>query len=251
MNGPRPLAVLFDLDDTILDDSSSTVSAWHVACAGAAAELPGLTAAALYQAIDRVRTWYWSDPERHRQGRQDLRAATRAIVRQAMAGLGVDAPALADAVADRYRDLREEAQRLFPRAVETLEALRAEGIRLALLTNGAAAAQRTKIERFDLARHFDYICIEGEFGCGKPDLQVYRAALAALGCPAERTWMVGDNLEWDVLAPQRLGVAGIWLDRAGAGLPAGLAVRPSRIIRDLPELLPASFSPHPPPSPGR
>ena len=233
----RPLAVLFDLDDTILDDSSTVHSAWRTACSAAAAEVPGLTAEDLYRAIDRVRTWYWSDPERHRLGRRDLRATTRAIVRQAMAGLGLDAPALADAVADRYRDLREEAQRLFPGAVEMLEALRAEGVRLALLTNGAAAGQRAKIQRFDLARHFDYLCIEGEFGCGKPDPRVYRAALEALDCPAERAWMVGDNLEWDVLAPQRLGVTGIWLDRRGAGLPPGLPERPRRIIRDLPELL--------------
>ena len=50
--------------------------------------------------------------------------------------------------------------------------------------------------------------------------------------------MVGDNLEWDVAAPQRLGIVGIWLDVLGTGLPEASAVTPDRIIRSLSELLP-------------
>jgi putative hydrolase of the HAD superfamily len=49
--------------------------------------------------------------------------------------------------------------------------------------------------------------------------------------------MVGDNLEWEVAAPQRLGIFGVWHDHLGAGLPPGSAVKPDRIIERLPELL--------------
>ena len=49
--------------------------------------------------------------------------------------------------------------------------------------------------------------------------------------------MVGDNLEWEVVAPQRLGIYAIWHDGYGAGLPPGCPIRPDRIIRSLPELL--------------
>ncbi len=49
--------------------------------------------------------------------------------------------------------------------------------------------------------------------------------------------MVGDNLEWEVAAPQRLGITGIWHDWQDRGLPPGTNVRPDRIIRSLPELL--------------
>ncbi len=48
--------------------------------------------------------------------------------------------------------------------------------------------------------------------------------------------MVGDNLEWDVAAPQRLGIFGIWVDYAGTGVPAGREIRPDRIIRSLSEV---------------
>ncbi len=42
--------------------------------------------------------------------------------------------------------------------------------------------------------------------------------------------MVGDNLEWDVAAPQRAGIRAVWVDRRGAGLPAGSTVVLYRII---------------------
>ena len=127
-------------------------------------------------------------------------------------------------------------ERLFPDALDLLQRLRARGVPLALVTNGDAGQQRDKIERYDLARFFDVIVVEGEFGAGKPDEVVYRAALDGLGVPPADAWMVGDHLEFDVAGPQRLGVQGVWLDREGAGVPAGSPVRPARIIRSLQEL---------------
>ena len=94
-----------------------------------------------------------------------------------------------------------------------------------------------KIERFDLARRFDHIQIEGEFGLGKPEPAVYRNALDRLGCTAADAWMVGDNYEWEVVAPQKLGMCGIWYDPFDAGIPAHATARPTRIIRKLSELL--------------
>jgi putative hydrolase of the HAD superfamily len=49
--------------------------------------------------------------------------------------------------------------------------------------------------------------------------------------------MVGDNLEWEIVAPQRLGIYAIWYDGYGAGLPLDCQIRPNRIIRSLPALL--------------
>jgi putative hydrolase of the HAD superfamily len=49
-------------------------------------------------------------------------------------------------------------------------------------------------------------------------------------------WMVGDNLEWDVAAPQKLGMRGIWIDLRGRGVPEQSAVKPDYIIRLLAEL---------------
>ena len=91
-------------------------------------------------------------------------------------------------------------------------------MRLALITNGAASAQRRKIELHQLAPYFEVVIVEGEFGLGKPDPRVYQHALAMLQLAPQQVWMVGDNLEWEVAAPQRLGIHGVWMDLA-VGLP--------------------------------
>jgi putative hydrolase of the HAD superfamily len=111
------------------------------------------------------------------------------------------------------------------------------------VTNGDAGQQRDKIERFALASFFEVIVIEGEFGRGKPDEAVYRHALDHLGVAPHEAWMVGDHIEFDVGAPQRLGLRGIWVDRPGAGLGPDSPVRPHRIIRSLRELTPAPEAP--------
>jgi putative hydrolase of the HAD superfamily len=106
-----------------------------------------------------------------------------------------------------------------------------------MATNGSAVGQRAKIEKFALAQYFDRIIVEGEFGTGKPHREVYEALFLALGAPPEKTWSVGDNLEWDVGAPQAFGAHGIWVDGRGEGLPAGAVVRPHRVVRSIADLI--------------
>ncbi len=54
------------------------------------------------EAIDKTREWYWADPERHREGRLDLGAARREIVRMSLIEVGVDSSRLAGKIAERY-----------------------------------------------------------------------------------------------------------------------------------------------------
>ena len=125
-----------------------------------------------------------------------------------------------------------------PDAIETVRWLRESGRRLALLTNGAGVAQRRKIARFELEDLFDVILVEGELGFGKPDARVYLRALGALDAEPRETWMVGDNLDWDVAAPQKLGMSGVWIDARGRGVAPESAVKPDYIVRSLSGLRP-------------
>lgn len=235
-----PQAIIFDLDDTILDDSSQVEECWQEACREAAGALGRLDAIALRAAIKREADWYWSDPERHREGRLDLRAASAGIVARALVGLGFDRSDVAREISDHYRDLRDDRLCLVEGAIETIEWFRSHGVRLGMATNGSAAGQRAKIERFGLAPYFDRIIVEGEFGMGKPERGVYEALFASLGSEPAKTWSVGDNLEWDVGAPQSFGAYGIWVDVRRGGLPEGAPVRPDRIVHSVRELIQAS-----------
>jgi putative hydrolase of the HAD superfamily len=230
-----PRALLLDLDDTILDDSSGVRECWHDACHAHAAHL-GVAGTALSESIQSVSIDFWSDAERHRVGRLDLPRARHEVVLGAFHALGIEAPDVALRISTAYAAARHERMRPFADAVDTVRWFRERGCKLALLTNGAHVAQRTKLERFALAELFDAVFIEGAVGYGKPDPRVYRDALDALDATPAESWMVGDNLEWDVGGPQKLGITGIWIDAKNGGLPAGSTVRPDRIIRALSEL---------------
>jgi putative hydrolase of the HAD superfamily len=208
---------------------------WREACATCCATA-GLDLERLLKAVAESRQWLWSDPGRHREERLNMLRAWQRIAGHALASLGAAHDGLDAAIAREYAARRRAVMRLFPEARETLEHFRSRGIPLGLVTNGDAGQQRDKIERFDLARYFEVMVIEGEFGAGKPDEAVYRHALDKIGAAPRDAWMVGDHLEWDVDGPQRLGLRGIWIDRPGAGL-AGSPVRPHRIIRTLRELV--------------
>jgi putative hydrolase of the HAD superfamily len=234
--------MLIDLDDTILSAYANPAPLWLEVATEFEDQWAGLPAADVAAAILASGETFWDDPERHRVWRQQMFPARREVVRLAFEALGqrgasTPSQAVQEMIADRFSGLREARYALFPGAIETLDALRQEGVLLALVTNGAGDIQRSKIERFGLARHFHHIQIEGECGFGKPEERCYRHALQALAVEPHEAWMVGDNLEWEVAAPQRIGIYSVWHDHAGAGLPEGSLVRPDRIIRSLGELV--------------
>jgi putative hydrolase of the HAD superfamily len=230
-----PKAILLDLDDTILDDTGSVQACWEAACHSCAPACR-IEPDVLMKAIHKSGSWFWSDAERHRVGRLDLRRARIEVARLALAELGIENRELAEEIGGIYDDRRDEGIEVFPDAIDTLKWFRESGARLALLTNGNGPPQRKKIERFGIERFFDAIFIEGEVGFGKPDERVYRLALDALAVDAQNAWMAGDNLEWDVAQPQRLGIFGIWIDAAGSGHSKLGTVRPDRIVRRLSDL---------------
>jgi putative hydrolase of the HAD superfamily len=228
-------AVLFDLDDTLLDYSGRSEICWAESCSSIAVPA-GVDGDALVRAIRNAGRLFWSDPVRHRRERTDMLGAWRKIAEAALAQCGAPVDGLGSAMAEDFLRRRRDSWRLFPEAREVLQRFRDVGLPLGLVTNGDARMQRDKIEGHDLAGFFDVIVIEGEFGAGKPDEAVYRHALGALGADATRTWMIGDNLEWDIFGAQRVGARAAWVDRVGHGLPGDSVTRPDRIVRSLHDL---------------
>lgn len=234
-------AILFDLDDTIITEGERLPILVQVAeemADSLAPHSPAVVAHALEIAFQS----FWSTPARARLARlgaaSGIRQARETIVADTFRSLGVITGAwLAPAFCERFAELRSLRSRMFDGARETLIAFRQQGVRVALVTNGASEIQRAKLERFGLAPLFDHVQIEGEHGFGKPEERAYLYAMQTLGVVASQTWMVGDNLEWEVAAPQRLGIHAIWHDHRGKGLPANAGVVPDRVVRRLSELL--------------
>lgn len=233
----QPLrTLLLDLDDTILDSRTSLLEAWDLVSQAIHRRVPRLEVPAIRDQIGRSTRWYWSDPERVREGRIDLPGARRAILDRTLCELGHEDAELATETERIYTRHREERLAPLPGAFEALGALRARVARLGLVTNGAASVQRAKIERFRLERFFDTIVIEGELGAGKPDPVVFDHALSRLGSQPDEAVMVGDSYDADIRGALGVGLRAVWIEPTGERPPPSDPA-PHLVLRSLSELV--------------
>ena len=110
----------------------------------------------------------------------------------------------------------------FPDALETIRGLRAQGIKVGVLTNGPGDLQRRKLRASGLLEEFDAVAITGELGVHKPDPRAFELALELLGTRADETAMVGDDLVNDIGGALAAGFAAVvWVERFPGELPDG------------------------------
>ena len=237
MTTQRPKAIFFDMDDTILSDDVSAEMCWRQVCDNFAPRIENAGGDNLLDTIREVRRAYWSDFDYLRRVSPNLRDARRGILAGSFAKLGIEDGALLEEMVDSYMALKAATVAPIPGALDALRHLRQEGVGLALITNGAAEEQRTKVNLAGLEPLFEAILIEGEFGVGKPDPRVFQHSLERLQVEPAETWMVGDNLLGDVGGAQAVGIYGVWVDWRGRGLPENSPVQPERIVRSIVELV--------------
>ena len=232
-----PKGIMFDLDDTITTFNSVVVPTWKEVCQIYANRYDMLEEEELFKNIRETANWFWSDKKQHKEGRLNIENTRRKILEITFKKLEINNNSLAHEIADMYSKKRVEAIDFFPGAEDTLKYLTEQNVALALVTNGQSQKQRAKIQRFRLERFFSSILIEGEVGYGKPNEAVYIRALDELNLKPDSVWFVGDNLEWDVEGPQKLGIFGIWNDYGKKGLPPSSKIIPDRIITNISELV--------------
>ncbi len=232
-----PRAIFFDMDDTLLDTSGGVAEAWQLTCKDFGLEL-GCDPEDLHLAIREQMMTFWKDEAAVEHWRTKLHDARIYNVEAALTNRKLDAT-YARRLADRYWDEQSSRFKLFDDSLATLDRLHAANFRIGLITNGPQEMQRWKIERFDLARHFDVIVIEGEYGRGKPHPEVFRHAMETVGSKPEESWHIGDNLYADIGGAQSAGVHAAWIHRDRLELKEDSAHVPDRVIGHLPELLTA------------
>ena len=215
-------AVLFDLDDTLIDFQYSRRHGLR-----AVQELLPALAAVSLEELELVH-----DEELHANYLRTLGGnlsddAARierigGICRRY--GLQPDIGTIAQA-AVAYAHEQQSNMRLVPGVPTLLDALRGR-VKVGVVTNGPSAQQRAKLDQFDInPNDLDALAISEEVGTRKPDPTIFRYALANLGVPPERVTMLGDSWENDILGALESGLAAVWLNRYGRTCPEpGLAV---------------------------
>ncbi len=134
---------------------------------------------------------------------------------------------------------RRSAWYVYPDVLPALEALRAAGLRLCVISNFVWGAPEL-IHDLELARNFEHMVISARVGYQKPNPGIFRHALEAMSVAPGDALHVGDSYAADVQGARGLGIAAVLMDRDGSD-PARIREEHAdpqvAIIHDLYELL--------------
>jgi putative hydrolase of the HAD superfamily len=146
---------------------------------------------------------------RERQAQDVIRHALTAVAQQT-----IPEALLSQAVKAMFK-VSEAHWHVMDGAVQALEQVQADGLRLAVLSNASDADNvRRLLDTADLTQFFDPIVVSADIGWRKPAAAIFEPLLDAWGRPSQNLAMVGDTLNADIEGAQKLGIHGIWLKSA-------------------------------------
>lgn len=123
-----------------------------------------------------------------------------------------------DALFEHYA--RGSAWRTFADTRPALQALRARGIKLVVVSNFDSRLANV-LRSLELDRLVDAVVYSSATGAAKPDPRIFAAALAHVRATPQAALHVGDHLEADYRGARDAGLAALLIDRAGRA-PAGV-----------------------------
>jgi putative hydrolase of the HAD superfamily len=236
-------AILFDLDDTLLDWSGLTadypaftrphIDNVYEYLAGQGHSLPDRDT--FCQSYVKTVVNHWSEAKKTwcavNFGRvlvdlcQALDLDVSKIDLQAVM-CAYDARPIADVV-------------LFSDAIPVLESLRRKDYKIGLVTNSMLPMwmRDIELEAYEILDYFDVRITSGDTGFIKPHPFIYQKALEMLGATPDRAVFVGDRPDYDIVGANDAGLTSVLM--APPYLKRELNnVRPDHIISCLSELLP-------------
>lgn len=190
-------AVIFDLDNTLLDfismKESAVTSAVH-AMIEAGLDLDEKSS------YERIITLYqetgWENQQifdiflKEKTGEVDNKYLAAAIV--------------------SYRRAREATLRLYPDVQRTLNVLAKMGIKLAVVSDAPSREAWMRIYYLNLHHVFDLVLTFDDVGERKPSPKGFEMALEKLGIKTDEALMIGDWPERDVAGASKLGIKTIY-----------------------------------------
>ncbi len=128
-------------------------------------------------------------------------------------------------------------RKVFADAVPTLQTLKSNGLRLAIISNTTNPPFMKDYERelMGLDPYFEFSIYSSEVPYRKPHPSIFQLAASRLQLEEREILYVGDDPVNDVVGAQKAGMSAAWVNRDKEKLPDG--IRPDYEISSLSELL--------------
>ena len=213
MTEGMPAAVLFDWDGTLIDSGDILLQCWHAV-------------------TTRVLGAPFPVTEEDRRKFLSMRGADSFPLLS-------DDPAVVEALDSGFTDAYLELAPLHVRpqagSHELLRALRSQGVALGVVTSKTRLRFDRDLEICGMTGVFDVVVTGDDVATAKPDPEGVAAALAALGVPAEASWMVGDG-PVDVRAGRAGGVRTVGISHGLHSAEELTDARPDVLVGSLADL---------------
>jgi len=200
--------LLFDADNTLFDYEAAERQA--LALSFEQAELPyGPDVLVLYQEINAE---LWGDFE---GGETTVERVKVDRFAQLLSTLPVAEPPAPADFSVLYLLNLGDCTHLIPDAEFVLQQA-GRRAHLALITNGLAAVQRSRLAKSGLAVYFEAVIISEEVGVAKPDPRYFEIAFEQMGYPPkDLALVIGDSLTSDMRGANLYGVDACWFNPDG------------------------------------
>ena len=218
----RYKAVLFDIDDTLLDFQTGNRNAVNQLM-----DELGYLHPQRYDQYETVNLECWAALEKGEMTQAELRRERfiRFFARYPVSGDPLYA-------AERFVELLGEQTILMPHAEEVVREL-SEQLPVIIVTNGITTIQRSRLAKSPLKDLVSDVVISEEAGVSKPRPEIFMMALKSLGIAPGEALMVGDSINSDIKGANNAGIDACWLNPINLPLPDG--VHAEYIIKDIRE----------------
>jgi putative hydrolase of the HAD superfamily len=191
--------IFFDLDHTLWDFEKNSALAFQKVFEKHRVELDFLEFIKVYEGINQQ---YWKLYREEKVTKQELR---RGRLNDVFDKFGVRYPlAFIDAMAESYIDFLPENNFLFDGTFELLDYLKPK-YKLHIITNGFEEVQTRKLQNSNIAVFFNTVTNSERVGVKKPNPKIFQYALHAANTLPQKSVMIGDNLEADILGAEAVG----------------------------------------------
>jgi putative hydrolase of the HAD superfamily len=98
-----------------------------------------------------------------------------------------------------------------PGMYEMLDQIDALSIPMGIITNGGSFVQNAKVDLLDLRRRMAVVVVSDDVGVRKPDPAIFELALDRANVAPAHAWFVGDHPINDILGAANAGLTPVWM----------------------------------------
>jgi len=212
---PKINAILFDLDNTLVDCSTADIRIYEIISSIARNKVSGIDTPALINHFKKLLIEVPFDPD----NKIPVNPWRTKLWAKALKLEGIDDRDLAEKLNYSFHNERLEFYKFtggFNNVLKDLLKIYT-GV---IITNGDSEIQRPKLKACEAQKYFKHIVVGGEEPYEKPHPSIFRKACKMANCSPESAIIVGDSLQTDIQGGLNSNLAStIWVNPKNNPIP--------------------------------